>query len=232
MRQRRLLIGTPMHDGRCDAYYTHALIATARLCMQAGIDMRELFITGDSIIQNARNDLVKAALEKDFDDLIFIDSDQTWQPEWVLKLLAYPVDCVGAAVRKKTDAQELYNVKTSGGPHSFITHLTGLLTSSDMALGCGFIKFSRRALQLLWDTSEPYHVWGAEESRWIFDIRPVHGELVGEDTMVSDKLRALGIQTYLDPSMTCGHIGAKKWEGDFAVWLDRLKKETLKPMAA
>ncbi len=92
-----------------------------------------------------------------------------------------------------------------------------------MALGCGFIRFSRRALQMLWDSSEAYCVWGKEQSRWIFDIRRVNGQLVGEDTMVSDKLRALGIPTFLDPTMTCGHIGAKKWTGDFSAYLERLK---------
>ena len=42
---------------------------------------------------------------------------------------------------------------------------------------------------------------------------------------VSAKLRSLGIETYLDPSMTCGHIGMKKYVGNFADWLSRMQVE-------
>ena len=223
--KRKVLIGTPAHDGRVDVWYVHSLMATARLCMAKGIDMREIYVTLDSLVQNARNDLVRFAIHGGFDDLIFIDSDQDWNAEWVPKLLSYPVDCVGAAVIKKSDSQELYNVRTSGGAGSFVQDANGLWTSPDMALGCGFIRFSRRALQALWDSSEEYVVAGKEKSRWIFDIRPVNGRLVGEDVMVSDKLRSLGIQTYLDPAMTCGHVGPKKWTGDFASYINKMRSE-------
>lgn len=219
---RRVLIASPAHDGRADVNYTFALVATARLCMRENIDMRELFICGDSIIQNARNDIVKAALENGFDDLIFIDTDQSWRPEWVPTLLNYPVDCVGAAVRKKTDAKELYNVK-SDTLNIPVDMKTGLLLVQ--GLGCGFLRFSRRALQILWDNSEEYCVFGAEKSRWIFDIRPVNGQLVGEDTFVSFKLAQHGIPTYLDAGMTCSHFGTKEYSGDFASWLKRAQAE-------
>ncbi len=39
--------------------------------------------------------------------------------------------------------------------------------------------------------------------------------------MVSIKLAKLGIQTYLDPKMTCGHTGVKRYTGDFQSWLIR-----------
>lgn len=219
---RRVLVGTPCYDGRADVNYLHALLQTVRLALKHDVDLREIFIAGDSIIQNARNDIVKLALENGFDDLIFIDSDQDWRPEWVLKLLSYPVDCVGAAVRKKTDDAELYNVKSS----TFnipVDMKTGLLMVD--ALGCGFIRYSRKALQTLWDNSEEYCVLGREKTRWIFDIRPVNGVLVGEDTMVGMKLREHGIQTFVDPAMTCGHFGTKRFGGDFASWLKRAQAQ-------
>lgn len=219
---RKVLIGTPAHTFQVDVRYTHALMQTLRVCQRDGIELRELFIAGDAIVQNARNDLVRMALQNGFDDLIFIDADQDWDPEWIPKLLSYPVDCVGAAVRKKTDDKELYNVKSST-LNIPVDVKTGLLLVE--ALGCGFLRFSRKALQALWDDSPEYTVFGEEKSRWIFDIRPVDGKLVGEDTMVSLRLSALGINTYLDPSMTCGHIGLKRYAGNFAEWLKRAQAE-------
>jgi hypothetical protein len=222
---RRVLIGTPTHDWKVDVYYANSLTGTLRLCMQNDIDLREIYLAGDAIVQNARNDLVKIALENGFDDLIFIDADQSWEPEYVIRLLSHPVDCVGAAVRKKTDQEELYNVRARGGIHTLTTDTaTGLMTAPDMALGTGFLRLSRHAMQVLWDNSEKYIGFkGKSPSSWIFDIRPINGELVGEDTMVSDKLRQHGIDTYLDPTMTCGHFGTKNYTGNFKAWLDRMK---------
>lgn len=222
---RRVLIGTPAHTGALDVFYVHSYGETLRLCLQRGIDLRSVFLAYDAIVQNARNDIVKLALEHGFDDLIFIDGDQDWQPEWVIRLLDYPVDCVGGAVRKKTDQEELYNVRARGGPRSIVTDQgTGLMTAPDMALGTGFLRLSRKALQVLWENSEKYIGFkNKPQSAWIFDIRPVNGELVGEDTAVSDKLRSHGIQTWLAPNMCCGHIGAKRYVGDFDAWLAKAR---------
>jgi hypothetical protein len=221
---RRVLVGTPAHDWRVDIRYLHSLTQSVRLCSVVGIELRELLPGGVALIQSARNDIVRDALKYGFDDLIFIDSDQDWEPEWIVKLLMYPVDCVGAAVRRKDD-REMYNVKARGGPSSITTDPnTGLMTAPDMALGTGFLRFSRKALQLLWDNAEEYTTFlNDSPSRWIFDVRPHEGELRGEDTYVSDRLRELGIQTWLDPSMVCGHVGTKRWHGDFKAFLDAAK---------
>ena len=64
----------------------------------------------DSLVQRARNDLVRLALEDKFDDLIFMDSDQEWNPEWIFKLLEYKEDVIGGTVVKKSD-KPVFNVK-------------------------------------------------------------------------------------------------------------------------
>ena len=214
--KRRVLIGTPSYDGRLEVHFVHALSQTIRLAIEKGVELREVFMSYEAIVQNSRNDLVKLAVEHDFDDLIFIDADQDWQPEWLFKLLAYPVDCVGGTVRKKTDSVESYNVKCDTWPIP-VDPKTGLLVVD--GLGAGFLRLSRRALRLLWDNSESYRCLSQAPSRWIFDVRPVGGVLVGEDTFLSLKLKQLGIITYLDASMTCGHTGAKRFTGDFQAWL-------------
>lgn len=214
--RRRVLIGTPSYDGRLEVHYVYALTQTIRMAIENGIDLREVYMSYEALVQNSRNDLVKLAVEHDFDDLIFIDADQDWKPEWIFKLLSYPVDCVGGTVRKKTDQAESYNCKSDTWPIP-VDPATGLLIVD--GLGAGFLRLSKRALRLLWDASEPYRCLSSAPSRWIFDVRPIGGVLVGEDTFLSLKLKQFGILTYLDPSMTCGHTGAKRFAGDFAAWL-------------
>lgn len=220
---RIVVIGTPCLTGQADAWYVNALVETVRRGVTRGVGIYPILTCYDSIVQNVRNDLVRDARNNPHvTDLIFIDDDQAWDPDWVFQLLAYPVDCVGGTVRKKTDQAELYNVRTALGPTAIKpSAIPGLWEGPDLCLGTGFLRLSRRALDILWDNSEPYLAYGQEEARWIFDIRPVKGELMGEDIAVSMKLRKHGIDTYLDPTMTCDHIGPKKFSGNFMNWLTR-----------
>src|SRR3990167_7630004 len=115
MPQRRVLIGTPAYTWSLDVRYVHSLGLTIKHCIAQDIDLRWIFTPGDAIVQSACNDLVAAARDHGFDDLIIIGSDQDWEPEWITRLLSYPVDCVGGPVRKKTDEKEHYNVMTRTG---------------------------------------------------------------------------------------------------------------------
>ena len=227
MPQRRVLIGTPAYTWSLDVRYVHSLGLTIKHCMERNIDLRWVFTPGDAIVQNACNDLVTEARDHGFDDLIIIGPDQDWEPEWITRLLAYPVDCVGGPVRKKTDEKEHYNVKTRSGFHSFYRHPThAIITAPDMAVGTGFMRLSRKALDILWDSSEKYTAFGKDRpSAWIFDIRPVNGELVGEDIHICHVLRAHGVEIWLDPTMNCGHVGQKRFVGDFVDWLARAQAQ-------
>ena len=225
MAQRRVLLGTPAYTWSVDVRYAHSLGMTIKLCMEKGIDLRWIFPPGDALVQNACNDLVAYARDRDFDDLVIIGSDQDWEAEWIVRLLSYPVDVVAGPVRKKTDERELYNVRIPGGPHSLGRHPDyDIVTAPDMAIGTGFMRLSRKALDLLWDNSEKYTIVGRDrQSAWIFDVRPMNGHLVGEDIHICNKLRSLGMEIWLDPMINGGHSGQKRWQGDFANWLARVQ---------
>ena len=216
---RRVMVGTPAYDGTVGVHFAHSLVESVRLGVELGIDIRAVYMPHDALIQRSRNDLVKIALENGVDDLIFIDSDQQWKPEWLIRLLQHKVDCVGGAVRKKSDI-ESYNVKAASADIPVDTN-TGLMEVE--GLGTGFIRLSRNAMQSLWDRAEEYRDDSGKVSRWIFDVRPINGRLVGEDIFMTMMLRDAGIPVHLDPKITCSHIGTKKWDGDFSAWLARLK---------
>ena len=218
-RPRRALIATPVHDHKTHAIYTHAYGETIRLGCQIGVDIRGLFWPGEALIQTARNELVRAALEHEFDDLVFIDSDQAWKPEWVVGLLRHPVDCVGGAVAKKAE-REAYNVRSTVVPLPRCPK-TGLLEVD--GVGTGFLRLSRAAMTALWHLSEEYRDDFGKVHRWMFDVRPIDGRLVSEDMGMCRKLAAAGIKTYVDPSITCEHAGNNVWKGDFAAWLARIE---------
>jgi hypothetical protein len=230
---RRVLLGTPTLSGSVTAQFLFSYSQTLKACLTNKnvrgeadpIDLCPLLPIHDSVIQHARNKIVASAIEHDFDDLVFVDADEDWTAEDFLRLLSHPVHSVGAPVRKKDEERELYNVRSrivaqQGASAFTFEPTTGLISAPDMALGTGFLRLSRLALQTLWASSKPYTVWSdADEYRWIFDITVQDGELVSEDNIVCDKLRAAGIPTWLDAGIVVGHHGPKRYAGEFKAWL-------------
>lgn len=217
---RRVLIATPSHDGAVDVEYADSLIRTIKLGAQRQIDVLHVFVPGDALICRARNYLLSIALAGKFDDVLFIDADQAWEPEQAISLLSYPVDVVGAPVRKKQD-DEAYNVRAPS-PGIPIDSRTGLWIVE--SVGTGFIRLSRRAIEALWEMSPEYTDSG-RVSRMVFDLAIIDGQLWGEDTVMCAKLREAGIRVHVDPSFTVTHIGRKRYEGDFRSFVERLLRE-------
>jgi glycosyltransferase involved in cell wall biosynthesis len=215
---RKVLIGTPSYDGRIDVWFANSLVATVKEAEKKDIFVHAIYTSYDSLVQRARNSLVKLALDGGYDDLFFIDSDIEWEPEWFFRLLNRPEPVVGGALVKKTDT-EGYTVK--------ILDKT-LKYSSDKKLlevngvGTGFLKVSKFALEKLWEASDPYTSEG-EKHRMVFDIKVENGELISEDYIMCNKWQSLGYKVWLDPTITCNHIGIKKFKGDLNKFLDKNK---------
>ena len=208
----KVLIATPAYDGRLDVWYTTSLVNSVRIAQDNGIFLHPVFMSYDALVQRARNDLFKLALE--YDAVIWIDSDLEWNPMWIMELLGSGKDVIGGTYRKKTDDAELYTVKTKD-----LTATDGLIKVD--GLGMGFVKMSKKAVQALWDASQPYQNEG-REGRMVCDIQIVDGQLVSEDNVVTRKLADLGFDIWLDPRMTCCHIGTKKFYGNFEDFAKRL----------
>lgn len=201
---------------------------TIKIAEKLNIEIVPMWVSFDALIQRARNDTIAIAIEQDFDDLIWIDTDIEWEPEWFFKLLDYPVDVVGGTYPKKGDT-EMYVV--SLGEYTPVINLdTGLIQVA--GLGTGFLRFSKKACQWLWDNSEPYNEpeKGGVHKRWIFDVVVRNADLISEDIWVCRRLtNEGGFPIYLDPNITCNHVGGKKYVGNFKKWLSSLSKNTQTP---
>lgn len=211
---RRVIIGTPCYDGRLDVWYTNSLVNTVKLARDRDIEIIPIWISFDALLQRARNDTIQLALEQGYDDLIWIDSDIEWQPEWIFKLLDYPVDVVGGTYPKKGDREE-YVLRQINRKQP--DPITGLLEVD--GLGTGFARMSKKAMQYLWDISAPYYdPKDDKERRMICDVQIIDEKMYSEDIIMFLKLQRGGFKIWLDPVMTCNHTGPKKFTGDFMKW--------------
>lgn len=216
---RKVMLGTPCLDGRPEVWYVNSVIQTIRLCVANGIEVIPVFMSFDAMIQRARNDLVKLALKTQVDDLLLVDDDQEWEPEQALKLLSYPVDVVGAPIRKKCNV-ELYNVRASS-PSIPVDHGTRLYIVD--GIGTGFLKLSRKAMQALWEGSAEYVDDYGKANRMMFNVAVVDRRLVAEDIWMCMTLKNAGFKIYCDSKCIVIHVGQQKFIGDFAAWIKRLQ---------
>jgi hypothetical protein len=81
------LIGTPSYDGKVDVWFVDSLMNTIRESINRNIQVDVVYPSYDSLVQRARNDLVRMALSGSYDALFFIDSDVEWKPEWFFNFL-------------------------------------------------------------------------------------------------------------------------------------------------
>jgi len=212
-----VLVGTPCYDGRIEVWYANSLLQTVKASRDLGVEIIPIWLSYDALVQRARNDLMAIMMETGCDDIIFIDSDIDFEVGDFYKLLSYPVDVVGGTYRKKGDT-EMYVAKILD-PKKPKDPSTGLLSVD--GLGTGFLRLSKRAVQYLWDNSTPYEEKDqGKVRRWIFDVQIQDGEIISEDILVCKKLKDAGFDIWLDTGITCGHIGPKRFIGNFDAWFN------------
>jgi choline kinase len=213
---RRVLIGTPSYDGRIDVWFANSLIETVKQAEKKGIFVHAIYTSYDSLIQRARNSLIKLSIDGGYDDLFFIDSDTEWEPEWFFNLLDRPEPIIGGALIKKTE-KEGYTVKLVDKKLKYSEDKKLLQVDG---VGTGFMKVSKFALDKLWEISDEYTSEG-EKHRMVFDIKVENGDLISEDYILCNKWKSLGYKVWLDPTITCNHIGIKKFKGNFKKFIDK-----------
>jgi glycosyltransferase involved in cell wall biosynthesis len=213
---KKVLIGTPSYDGRIDTWFADSLVRTVKESISRKIQVDTIYPSYDSLIQRARNDLFRMALEGQYDTLFFIDSDTEWEPEWFFRLLERPEPIVGGSLVKKSET-EGYTVKITDKELKYSEDKKLLEVDG---VGTGFLKVDRFALDKLWLMSEPY-LHDGKDNRMIFDIKIENGDLISEDYIMCNKWRLLGYKVWLDPTITCNHNGVKKYKGNLQNFLKK-----------
>jgi hypothetical protein len=208
----RVAILTPAYDGKVVCDYAVSMAELFRLSSKVNnLELNLHFRMHDALIQKSRNDLFTDAYEAGFDAIYFIDADQSFNPDAVFKTLLNTADVIGIPVRMKTE-EERYNIRPETlEAYRFDADLKLLEVP---CIGTGFIKLSRKAMDVLWNSSPEYN-YGGQMRRMICNMDIVNGGLISEDVQICDKLKAGGLKIYADINYTCSHFGTKRFDGDY-----------------
>lgn len=212
---RTVLVAAPSYDGKVNVWHAIALLETGKIGLAKDINVVAVYMSYDALVQRARNDIFKLAVDNNVDDLVFIDCDVDWAPHDFFKLLEHDVDIVAAPIIKKSLAVHDYSVKARDG---LTIEDNGLISVNGAATG--FMRIRRDAIEKIWDASAEYsEAHKPEPIRMVFDVKVVDGELWSEDIVFCQRWIDLGGKIYIDPTINCGHSGENRWVGNFGALL-------------
>lgn len=207
------MIATPLYDGKLDVWYANSLCETIKMSYEKEVFVKPMWVSNDALIQRCRNDLLDMFVKSDFDYIFWIDGDIEWEPEKFFSLLDSGLDVVGGTYPKKSDTEEYVCRLNPNKP---------LIKSKYIevgGLGTGFLLMSKKAALHLYEYSTKYHDPRQDERAGLksmaFDVRVIDGELYSEDIIACMTLIECGFKLYLDTTITCNHVGSKKYVGNF-----------------
>ena len=106
LRERRLMVATPMYGGACAGLFAKSIADLAALCTQYGVSLQMYFLFNESLVTRARNYCCDEFMRSEATHMMFIDSDIGFNPQDVIALLALAdndseYDVIGGPYPKK-----------------------------------------------------------------------------------------------------------------------------------
>jgi hypothetical protein len=217
---RSLFIALPAYDFKVSLRLAVSLARFAQSAPQHGIDVHIGSVCGCSVVSRARNLLVSDFLASEATELLFIDSDINFEPEAVLRLMAWGADVkkgIVAAVPRVRDTAEVYIADLDYDTDNQLTmDGMGLVRARNVATA--FMWVARGALEELVEDHPEWVYYDPRAKRNLsavfdFEVRP--DGYVGEDFLFCERVRAAGYEVWVDPSITLGHMGVQEYVGNF-----------------
>lgn len=207
---KKILIATPCLNQNVDAYFVHSLCESIKLGLKNNLDINCVFLANESILPMARNELFRLAYDQKYDTMVFIDCDECWDEKALIEILISNKDVISLPVVNKGDKEITFNIWMDKQTEKDSTD--GYLKINKC--GTGFLKMSRKVIEDLWNSNTEL-VFRNKKLKNICEYTYVNGSFVGEDITLSQKIKELGYDIWLNPNHTVSHIGNKMYKGDF-----------------
>ena len=193
----KILIGTPFKDAAPDNY-VKALVDMVIYTKNQGHEIE--YVVEHGGLYDARDRICSKAIRGKFDYMLQIDSDMTYPPDALCKLLDRNVDVItGVYVGREPGHRpvlftELHKDDENAGPYSKKHGLNDLMKDEMFKVvgaGAGFLLVREHILRLM---KIHMHEW----------FRPYEG--LGEDVSFCQRCTEMGVDIWADQSFEMGHI--------------------------
>jgi hypothetical protein len=227
-------IATPMYGGVCTGVFMKSMMQLISNLQNAGHQAVFIDLYNESLITRARNTLTEMFLRTNSNYLLFIDADQGFETQGVVKMINEGVDLVGAAVpmkginwkRVKKAAQEdkddlenytaIYNVNMNKEQKESLRNNPNQLAEVDY-MGTGLMLISRNVFETIKKDVRQYRsdqpiLGGIKFGEPIYDFWQAivdndKERLLSEDYQFCKLWKESGGKIYLAPYIKVTHVG-------------------------
>jgi hypothetical protein len=223
LRKHNVFFATPCYGGMLTDQYFLSMFKMSQVFMQHGINFRITTLRNESLITRARNILTAMFLDSDCTHLMFIDSDIEFQPEDMLRALAYDKPIMAGAYPKKAlPIQYAINFKFVDPETRQIRVENGAVEVLDASTGFFLIK--RETIEKMVKAHPELHYRNDsnidpklnKHCYALFDtiLDPDDNRYLSEDYTFCRRWQKLGGEIWLDPNTKLNHVGSYTFEGD------------------
>lgn len=230
----KIFVATPMYGGVCHGQFAKSLTSLIIKGREKGHDIIFTDLYNESLINRARNTLTELFLRTDYDYLLFIDADQGFDANGVIKMIDEDLDLIGAAVPMKginwqrvekavkdgkTDLSNhtgIYNLNMSIGQKEEFLKNTNAIAEVQY-IGTGLMLIKRNVLETLKEfvgsyKSDQLQVGTINKGDRIYDfwktvVDPEAERLLSEDYYFCKLWKEQGGKVYLAPYVKVVHAG-------------------------
>jgi len=238
-KPKSLMIATPMYGGMCTGQYTFGVLRTINKMQSMGVNVFWSYMLNESLITRGRNELVRLFLEREYDYLMFIDADISFDGEAVAALLNADRDIAcGIYPKKEIDWVQVEraaregkeDLKDYGG--AFVFNMVGSQHAETDAQGMievrhggtGFMLIKRRVFEVLAPHVPTYRVSSFRDPETGEYMKPLtheffatsideSGALLSEDYHFCALWTQHGGKIYANPFIPLEHVGTYIYGG-------------------
>lgn len=218
---RHVWIAIPAYTGQIHLATMRSIITDMLKLAERGDKVTLFDECGNAMIADGRGLICAQFLASDATDLVFIDSDVSWEAGALVKLVDYPVDFVAGIYPQRRDPinycvqwlQDREDLRAD--PEHGLLEVAGV--------PAGFMRLSRTMLEKMVDAypdTEFYCETAPDKKAWaLFDPYRIGKIKFGEDYSFCRRWRDIGGKVWINPDLKLGHCGYKTFIGSLGDWL-------------
>ncbi|MER2519970.1 MAG: hypothetical protein ABTQ34_04685 [Bdellovibrionales bacterium] len=237
-----IVVGTPCFGGLVAQDYTMSLLSLAAAAQQAKFDMAVVMLGNDALITRGRSAIVARFLDMPgATHLLFVDSDISFDPAQVVRMLRFDKDFVAGLYPAKVidwqGAAERFHPQGEGLDEAGLRYVGDLCVGAEARredgfatatyAGTGFQLIKRGAFERMIAAYPEtqysnIHAWppqgGSDNLYALFDcvIDKDTGAYLSEDFAFCRRWRAIGGEIWLDLQSRLNHCGPYTYRGNAA----------------
>lgn len=215
---KKVMLGLPAYDHKVGLKMAVSMMRLAQQVLDYGITLQVSSICGCSVVTRARNLIAYEFLQSDCDHLMFIDSDMTFEPESVIRLLAFNQDrpIVAGAYEARKDGKIYILTLDHDANGNVIMDDMGLVKASRVATG--FMMIRRDVFTTLAEKHPEWLHMDTNSTNMLysfFDFKVTPQGYIGEDFLFCQRAIDAGFSCWIDPTIKLGHMGIHEFTSDF-----------------